>query len=126
MKNPEAGYAGSFLKQIRPVLGDIADRGIKVVVNAGGLNPAVMAVAVRKLCEAAGVSLSVAHVVGDDITAQLAELQARGHSLSHLDSGASLADWPYQLLTANSSTERRSWHGCFMCAASVGRTSLQI
>lgn len=101
MKNPEAGYAGSFLKQIQPVLGDIADRGIKVVVNAGGLNPAAMAVAVRKLCEAAGVSLSVAHVEGDDITARLEELQALGHSLSHLDSGAPLADWPYQPLTAN-------------------------
>lgn len=101
MKDPEAGYAGSFLKQIQPVLGDIADRGIKVVVNAGGLNPAAMAVAVRKLCEAAGVPLSVAHVEGDNITAQLEELQARGHSLSHLDSGAPLADWPYQPLTAN-------------------------
>lgn len=101
MKNPEAGYAGSFLKQIQPVLGDIADHGIKVVVNAGGLNPAALAAAVRKLCEAAGVSLSVAHVEGDDITARLGELQARGHPLSHLDNGAPLADWPYQPLTAN-------------------------
>ncbi len=101
MKNPEAGYAGSFLKQIQPVLRDIADQGIKVVVNAGGLNPAAMAVAVRNLCKAAGVSLWVAHVEGDDITARLGELQALGHPLSHLDSGAPLADWPYHPLTAN-------------------------
>ncbi len=101
LRNPEAGYAGSFLKQIQPVLGDIADRSIKVVVNAGGLNPAALAAAVRKLCKAAGVPLSVAHVEGDDITARLGELQALGHPLSHLDSGAALSDWPYEPLTAN-------------------------
>jgi hypothetical protein len=101
LKDPGAGYAGSFLKQIQPVLGEIASRGIKVVVNAGGLNPAALAPALRQLCEGAGVRLTIAHVEGDDITGRLAELQASGHALPHLDTGAPIAEWPYRPLTAN-------------------------
>lgn len=101
LKDPGAGYAGSFLKQIQPVLGEISSHGIKVVVNAGGLNPAALAAAMRKMCKAAGVRLSVAHVEGDDITGRLEELQAKGHALSNLDTGAPISEWPYRPLTAN-------------------------
>lgn len=101
LKDPGAGYAGSFLKQIQPVLGDIASRGIKVVVNAGGLNPAALAQAVRKMCEAAGVGLSIAHVEGDDLTGRLEELQGKGHTFSNLDTGSPISEWPYRPLTAN-------------------------
>lgn len=101
LKDPRAGYAASFLKQLKPVLAELELRGIRVVVNAGGLNPAAMADAIRAMCQEAGVALSVAHIEGDDIAPRIAALQADGHTLDHLDTGASLAEWGLQPLTAN-------------------------
>lgn len=101
LKDPQGGHAALFLKQIGPCLQDIADKGIRVVVNAGGLNPAGMAAAIRELCRAAGVSLSIAHVEGDDIVARLPELRAAGHALRNLDTGEPLASWGREPLTAN-------------------------
>jgi hypothetical protein len=101
LKDPSGGYAALFLKQLKPNLSAIAARRIKVVVNAGGLNPAGMAAAVRAMCVEAGVSLSVAHVEGDDLSGRLAELQAAGHDLHHLDTGEPLSTWSKTPLTAN-------------------------
>lgn len=101
LKDPAAGYAASFLGQLKPVLAEIAEKGIRVVVNAGGLNPAAMAAAVRKLCKEASVSLRVAHIEGDDIMPRLARLQEDGEALPHLDSGAPLSSWAGTPLTAN-------------------------
>jgi len=101
MKDPSAGYAASFLAQLKPVLGEVAEKGIKVVVNAGGLNPAAMAKAVRNLCDVVGVSLRVAHIEGDDIMPRLDSLQAAGKALPHLDTGAPLGSWSGKPLTAN-------------------------
>lgn len=101
LKDPSAGYAASFLGQLKPVLGEIAQRGIRVVVNAGGLNPAAMAAKVRSLCEEAGVSLRVAHIEGDDIMPQLGSLQKGGEALAHLDNGEPLSSWSAEPLTAN-------------------------
>ena len=50
-RSPDAGYAVTFLKQAEEILGEAALRGIKIVVNAGGLNPAGLATEVRKLAE---------------------------------------------------------------------------
>ena len=82
-KNPETGYARTFLTQFADVVGDCARRGIKVVVNAGGLDPAGLADKVRTIIADAGVELSVAHVDGDDLIPQLAALQADGTSFEH-------------------------------------------
>lgn len=101
MKDPETGYAASFLAQVEPVLAELAERNIKVVVNAGGLNPAGLAAATRALCQRAGVSLRVAHVEGDDLSGRLADLQADGVPVSNLDSGEPLASWDKDPLTAN-------------------------
>src|ERR1700722_19418347 len=65
LRNPDAGYASSFLRQLKPVAGEIAARHIKVVVNAGGLNPAGLAGATREMLSELGVDLAVAHVEGD-------------------------------------------------------------
>ncbi|MEU2731175.1 acyclic terpene utilization AtuA family protein [Streptomyces griseoviridis] len=69
LKNPDAGYARTFLRQLEEGLGLAAERGVRIVVNAGGLNPAGLAVAVRELAERVGVPARVAHVEGDDLTA---------------------------------------------------------
>ncbi|WP_407565583.1 acyclic terpene utilization AtuA family protein [Streptomyces sp. 184] len=69
LKNPAAGYAKTFLSQLEEGLGLARDRGVALVVNAGGLNPAGLADAVRDLADRVGVPARVAHVEGDDLTA---------------------------------------------------------
>ncbi|MEV5750035.1 acyclic terpene utilization AtuA family protein [Actinoallomurus sp. NPDC052308] len=101
LKKPAGGYATTFLRQLRPVAAEIAERGIKVVVNAGGLDPAGLARDTRALLAEAGVDLTVAHVEGDDLSARLTELAAAGHDLAHLDTGKPFTSWGHEPLTAN-------------------------
>lgn len=67
LKDPAAGYARTFLRQLEECLGLAHDRGVRIVTNAGGLNPAGLADAVRKLAARLGVPVRVAHVEGDDV-----------------------------------------------------------
>ncbi|MFC8067198.1 acyclic terpene utilization AtuA family protein [Streptomyces sp. NPDC057293] len=69
LKNPDAGYARTFLRQLEECLGLAHDRGVRIVSNAGGLNPAGLADAVRALADRLGIPVRVAHVEGDDLTA---------------------------------------------------------
>ncbi|MGW7405363.1 acyclic terpene utilization AtuA family protein [Streptomyces sp. NPDC054833] len=69
LKDPAAGYARTFLRQLEECLGLAHERGVKIVTNAGGLNPAGLADAVRQLADRLGVPVRVAHVEGDDLTA---------------------------------------------------------
>jgi hypothetical protein len=69
LKDPDAGYARTFLRQLEECLGLAHERGVKVVANAGGLNPAGLADAVRALADRLGIPVRVAHVEGDDLTA---------------------------------------------------------
>ncbi|MFG2992677.1 acyclic terpene utilization AtuA family protein [Streptomyces sp. NPDC048257] len=71
LKNPELGYARTFLRQLEEGLGLAHERGVRIVANAGGLNPAGLADAVRALAAKAGVPVRVAHVEGDDLCAQV-------------------------------------------------------
>jgi hypothetical protein len=114
-RNPARGYVGYFLDQLRPHLADIASRGHRVVVNAGGFNPAGLADAVRAAIAEAGVALRVAHVEGDDVLERLPELQAAGHALANLDSGAPLADWGHTPIAAN------AYLGAWGIAQALGR-----
>ncbi|HEY1990194.1 MAG TPA: acyclic terpene utilization AtuA family protein [Acidimicrobiales bacterium] len=95
------GWARTFLTQMEEVLGTCADRGIKVVTNAGGLNPAGLAEQVRRLAEQLGLPVSVAHVEGDDLMPRIVDAQFEGNPLTHLDTGQPLADATGQLVTAN-------------------------
>ncbi|MFD3326238.1 acyclic terpene utilization AtuA family protein [Streptomyces sp. NPDC058701] len=67
LKNPDLGYAKTFLRQLEEGLGLALERGVRIVANAGGLNPAGLADAVRELAVKAGVPVAVAHVEGDDL-----------------------------------------------------------
>ncbi|MCK1820643.1 DUF1446 domain-containing protein [Streptomyces sp. XM83C] len=69
LKDPSAGYARTFLRQLEDCLGLAHARGVRIVTNAGGLNPAGLAEAIRGLAERLGVPVRVAHVEGDDLTA---------------------------------------------------------
>ncbi len=74
MKNPDRGYAKTFLTQLEDCLGEARDRGVRIVANAGGLNPAGLADAIRALAERLGIPARVAHVEGDDLQPRAAEL----------------------------------------------------
>lgn len=100
-RDPDGGYAVSFLAQLRDVLGTCLERGVKIVVNAGGLNPAGLAAKIRELAALGGLKPSVAHVEGDDLLPRLAELQARGHEFAHLATGRPLAGSGVEPVTAN-------------------------
>ncbi|EWM11804.1 acyclic terpene utilization AtuA family protein [Kutzneria sp. 744] len=67
MKDPSKGYAKTFLRQLEGSLGTAVDRDVKIVANAGGLNPAGLATAIRELADRLGITVSVAHVEGDDV-----------------------------------------------------------
>ncbi|MFD5795045.1 acyclic terpene utilization AtuA family protein [Streptomyces diastatochromogenes] len=70
LKDPAAGYARTFLRQLEDCLGLAHERGVRIVTNAGGLNPAGLSAAVRQLAERLGIPVRVAHVEGDDLTAE--------------------------------------------------------
>ncbi len=73
-KSPERGYAKTFLRQLEDCLGTALDQGVRIVANAGGLNPAGLAAAVRSLAERLGLDVNVGHVEGDDLVGRAAEL----------------------------------------------------
>jgi hypothetical protein len=74
MKHPDRGYAKTFLTQLEACLGIAVDRGVRIVANAGGLNPAGLADALRALAQRLGISARIAHVEGDDLLPRAAEL----------------------------------------------------
>ncbi|WP_086725721.1 acyclic terpene utilization AtuA family protein [Streptomyces carpinensis] len=69
LKDPAAGYARTFLRQLEECLGLAHERGVRIVTNAGGLNPAGLAARVRELADRLGIPVRVAHVEGDDLAA---------------------------------------------------------
>jgi hypothetical protein len=74
LKDPDLGYAKTFLRQLEASLGGALDRGVRIVANAGGLNPRGLADAVRALADRLGLAVRVAHVEGDDLRERAADL----------------------------------------------------
>jgi hypothetical protein len=91
-RDPTAGYATTFLTQVEEVLGTCLDRGIRIVSNAGGLNPAGLAARLGELAARLGLTAKIAHVRGDDLTDRVDELTAAGYPLANLDTGRPRAD----------------------------------
>ena len=96
-----AGFVGTFLKQLRDVVGLCAERNIKIVSNAGGLNPAGMAQEVQTILDELGVSATVAYIDGDDLLPRIPALQAEGEAFLNMDRAIPLVDSGNELLTAN-------------------------
>src|SRR5580765_8981205 len=101
LKTPGAGYAKTFLRQMEEVLGTCVERGIRIVVNAGGLNPAGLAAELEQLATKLGVRARIAHVDGDDLMPRLSDLQNQGVPLKHLDKQIPLAELQGTVVTAN-------------------------
>jgi Acyclic terpene utilisation family protein AtuA len=102
-RDPSLGYARDFIGAIESVLPAVTERGVKVVANAGGVNPPACAAAIRKLAAAKGVSenLKIAVVTGDDLLGRLDDLIASGHELANMDTGESLETVRDRVLSAN-------------------------
>ncbi len=100
-RNPEAGYATDFVTQLEQILPECIDRGIKVVANAGGVNPEACAAKVGEVIERLGLKATVATVAGDDILDQLPQLDAAGHHLENLNTGEPLAAHLDRVQSAN-------------------------
>src|SRR3990172_12050293 len=100
-KDSSSGYALTFVRQMEQVLGTCLDKGIKVVTNAGGLNPASLAARMRELADGLGLQANIAHIEGYDILAKLPDLQGRGEKLAHLDTGLPLAGSGIEPVAAN-------------------------
>jgi hypothetical protein len=105
-KRPGGGYARSFVTQMEQVMGTCLDRGIRVVANAGGLDPAGCAQAVAEVAAKLGLSPRIAYVHGDDLMGRLDELGASGVHLADFDTGRPLTDTS-RFITAN------AYLGCF-------------
>jgi len=103
MKHGEgSGWARTFLTQMEQVLGSCLDRGIRVVSNAGGLDPAGAAAALRQKADDLGLSrVRIACVTGDDLMPRWAELSEAGERWVNVDTGESLADTGLGPITAN-------------------------
>jgi hypothetical protein len=100
-KNPEAGYARTFLKQMEEVMGTCLDKGIRIVSNAGGLNPEGLAEKIRELASRLGLNPVIASVSGDDLMDRLDALQAQGEAFQHMDKNIPLAQAGATPITAN-------------------------
>ena len=88
MKKPDEGYATDFVEVMAPLLGEIAQKKIRVVSNAGGVNPSACAAALAAACDKAGVSLKIAVLHGDNLQPKLGELAKAG--TTEMFSGAPL------------------------------------
>jgi hypothetical protein len=102
-RKPDAGYATDFLVQLRDVLPTCVAKGIRIIANAGGVNPLACKAAVEKLAKELGVAdkVRVGVVLGDDIFPQLDELMGSGEPLAHMDTGRPLSDVRPNVLSAN-------------------------
>ncbi len=101
MKDPDKGYVSTFLSQMEQVLGTCLDKGIKIVTNAGGLNPIGLTRDLNALSRTLGLNPRIAYITGDDLMQSLSRLQESGESFMHLDKGTELKASGLKPLTAN-------------------------
>ena len=100
-KDQDAGYARTFLSQFEQVIGTCLDRGITIVTNAGGLNPAGLAGRLREIAARLGLAPKIAHIEGDDLLDRIGDLTEAGLALAHVDTGEPLAKAGVTPVTAN-------------------------
>lgn len=102
-RDPRMGYARDFIGAMESVFPAVAERGVRVIANAGGVNPQACAEALRETARRAGVAgaLRTGVITGDDLLPRLDELIASGHPLSNMDTGEPLSTVRDRVLSAN-------------------------
>ncbi|MFL5464924.1 MAG: acyclic terpene utilization AtuA family protein [Gemmatimonadaceae bacterium] len=102
-RDPSLGYARDFVGAMESVLPAVVERGVKVIANAGGVNPLACAAAVKTMADKRGASgqLRIGVVTGDDLLDRLDDLIAQGHALSNMETGEPLASVRDRVLSAN-------------------------
>lgn len=102
-RDPAMGYARDFVGAIESVLPAITDRGVRVIANAGGVNPPACAAAVMEMAKTRGAAgkLKIGVVTGDDLLPRIDELIAGGHELANMDTGAPLSTVRGEVIAAN-------------------------
>ncbi|MFZ1743737.1 MAG: acyclic terpene utilization AtuA family protein, partial [Pontixanthobacter sp.] len=109
--DPAAGYGTDFLTvHVGPHLHEIASQGLKIVANAGGVNPAGLAAALERMVKDKGLALSIAYVEGDDLRGRVDELRAAGHRDMFVGS-----EFPDNIVSAN------AYLGAFPIAAALAK-----
>jgi hypothetical protein len=100
-RDPRAGYARDFVAQVEPLLEEISRRKIRIITNAGGVNPRGCAESLFEVARRKRLPLKVAVVGGDDLKSRVEELGERGIDLSNMETGETLGDYRDKILSAN-------------------------
>ena len=100
-RGEDKGYVGTFLKQIKEVAASCKEKNIKIVSNAGGLNPRSMAHEIEQILNDLSIDLKVAYIDGDDLMPRMSELQENGESFINIEKEIALAESDCDPLTAN-------------------------
>ena len=100
-RGEDKGFVGTFLKQYKDIAKICQSKGIKIVVNAGGLNPQSMATQLNAINEELSIDLKVAYIDGDDISVDIKSFQDQGEEFIHIDKNQPLKSSDCQILTAN-------------------------
>ncbi|HJP61402.1 MAG TPA: acyclic terpene utilization AtuA family protein [Gemmatimonadaceae bacterium] len=102
-RDPSLGYARDFVGAMESVMPAVTERGVKIIANAGGVNPPACAAAVMSIAEKSGAKgkLHIGVVTGDDLLSRLDDLIAQGHPLANMDTGEQLSTIRDRVLSAN-------------------------
>ena len=100
-RGEDHGYVGTFLKQFKDVAKLAEEKDIKIVTNAGGLNPSSMAAAVEEIVQELNLDLKVAYIEGDDLMPRIDELYEGGETLTNIDKALDLQNYKKKPITAN-------------------------
>jgi hypothetical protein len=100
-RGEDQGYVGTFLKQFRDVANSCQEKNIKIVTNAGGLNPSSMANQVQEIIQELNLDLKVAYIDGDDLIPQLDTLYSKGEKLINIEKDIPLDSYSKPPVTAN-------------------------
>ena len=100
-RGEDKGYVGTFLKQIKEVAKDCKEKNIKIVSNAGGLNPKSMAKEIEKILNEQAIDMKVAYIDGDDLLPRMEALSESGEKFENIDKKIPLNDSGYTALTSN-------------------------
>ena len=100
-RGEDKGYVGTFLKQIKDVAASCKEKNIKIVSNAGGLNPSSMAHEIEQILNDLSIDLKVAYIDGDDLMPRMSELQENGESFINIEKEIALDESGCDPLTAN-------------------------